>query len=33
MCVNVREWLQLSKDERLRVLEYVAWEQRKRRRQ
>lgn len=29
MNVIVREWLQLTMGERLRILEYVAWEQKR----
>lgn len=33
MNVIVGEWLQLTMEERLRVLEYVVWQQKKARRQ
>lgn len=31
MNIIVGEWLQLTMDERLRVLEYVVWEQKRKR--
>ena len=30
MLVKVSEWLQLTKEERLRVIEYAVWKQKKR---